>query len=370
VNGRIISSVASERSEARISAMKKQVISAFTTTAMLDYEHHIDRNINFIMKRFTRDDTRNNFNIATWNIFFAFDTICQIAFSDNQGLMEKEADISNTLSGARQRFAHWHTWQSLPWLERLLYKNSWTTRKPAKTSILGQLASQRLKERMEKGGLGTHSDLLDRYLQGSKRDPVTITTPTVVGMILSTIHAGAETTSATINITLYYLLQNPKTFAKLKQEISSANLSSPPKWTEVVHLKYLEACIKEAGRLHPLFVDPMEREVPAEGMSICDVWIPGGTTVAVNTHALNRQAEVFGDNPDEYIPERWIDADEPTLAKMERSNVFFGGGRRVCIGQHVAWIEMKKYIPELITKFDVSLDPSLLMLSLNPWTRS
>ncbi|EXJ74179.1 uncharacterized protein A1O5_02473 [Cladophialophora psammophila CBS 110553] len=355
VNGKLISSFATERNEARVSAIKKQIIGAFTTTAILDYECHVDRNIKNLVGRLLNAEPE--LNIARWIIYFAFDTICNIAFSDDQGFVEKQADLGSTLEGSRQRFGHWHNWQSLPKLEKLIYKNRFVSRGTGATSLLGRLAIERLQTRLEKGGVGTHSDLLDRYLQASERDPVTFDRSTIIGLLISTIHAGAETTAATLNLTLYYLLTNPRAMARLRTEIEDAKLASPPSWQSVSKLRYLEACIKEAGRIRPLILDPIEREVPADGpgIEISGVYVPPGSVVAINTHALNRDPLIWGDKVDEFRPERWIEADEARLSKMERANLNFSTGRRSCIGQHIAWIEMKKFLPELLNQFDIEL---------------
>lgn len=344
--------------------MKKHLISAFTTTAILDYEHHVDRNINYLMARLADSDPE--VNIAKWTIFFTFDTICNIAFSDDQGFMQKQSDLGNTLEGARQRFQHWHDWQTIPQIEKLLFKNRFSS-SVAGTSPLAVLAQERLQTRLEKGGLGTHSDLLDRYLQAGERDPVLFDKSSIIGLCISTIHAGAETTAATLNLTLYHLLRHPRAFEKLKDEIRSASLSSPPSWASVLKLRYLEAALKEAMRMNPLLLDPMERDVPAPGLDIGGIFVPGGTVVAVNTHVLNRDPNIWGADVDSYRPERWLEADEVQLSRMERANIFFSAGRRMCIGQHIAWIEMKKFLPELINRFDVSCRlPSLSLLSLQP----
>ncbi|KAJ9615703.1 hypothetical protein H2200_001779 [Cladophialophora chaetospira] len=361
VNGKLVTTIATERSEVRISAIKKQIIGAFTTKAILDYEPHVDRNIKYLMSRLSNDQVNlDQLNIAPWIIFFAFDTICRIAFSDDQSLMERQADTGNSIEAGRQRFIYWHNWQSLPWLERLLYKNWWAVRRSAKSgskgNSLGQLAGARLQDRLEKGGLGLHSDLLDRFLQGAERDN-TITKTTVLGLVMSMIHAGADTTSVTLIMTLHFLLTNPDKMKKLRKELEDANLSSPPQWTEVHNLRYLEACVKETGRLRPILIDPIEREVPANGpgIEIAGAYIPPGNVVAVNTHALNRDPRVWGERTDEFRPERWIECDDAQLQRMERANLFFSGGRRLCIGQHIAWIEMLKFLPELLATFDIEL---------------
>ncbi|KIV85833.1 hypothetical protein PV11_01488 [Exophiala sideris] len=351
VNGKLVSSFATTRDEARVSATKKQLNSAFTTTAMLDYEPHVDHNIEFLISKLQNLED-SEVDIAKWTIFFAFDTICRIAFSDDQGFMDKQSDLGDTLEGARSRFAYWHWWAPIPKLERLLFKNRFATR-TSKTSLLGRIASERLQARLEKGGLGTHSDLLDRYLQAGQRDPATFTTSTIIGVVISTIHAGAETTSATLNITLYRLLQNPRVLAKLRAELDAADLSSPPSWHQVSKLPYLEACFKEAARINPIISDPTEREVPRAGAEIAGVWVPGGTVVAINHHALMRDPSVWGPDADTFRPERWIEADDAQRQKMQRADLMFSAGKRSCIGQHVAWIEMKKLLPELLNKFDI-----------------
>jgi hypothetical protein len=69
--------------------------------------------------------------------------------------MDKQADLGDTLEGARRRFTHWHEWGQLPRLERLIFKNRFATQTSG-TSLLGKLATERLRSRVEKGGLGTH----------------------------------------------------------------------------------------------------------------------------------------------------------------------------------------------------------------------
>ena len=55
-----------------------------------------------------------------------------------------------------------------------------------------------------------------------------------------------------------------------------------------------------------------------------------------------------------FRPERWLDADEPTWRAMDRADLGFSYGRRVCIGRHLALIEIKKVVTSLIVAFKVS----------------
>lgn len=81
-------------------------------------------------------------------------------------------------------------------------------------------------------------------------------------------------------------------------------------WKESRKLPYLDAVVKESGRLHPPFGLPFERVVPPEGAVICGQSIPGGSVVGVSAWAIHRDPETFGADCEEWKPERWLCDDE------------------------------------------------------------
>jgi len=97
--------------------------------------------------------------------------------------------------------------------------------------------------------------------------------------------AGADTTSILAGATIYHLLKNPSTLAKLRQEIDSAaaegRLSKYVTWAESQTLPYLEACVNEATRMHPPFALPFERVAPEGGLEIDGYFIPAGTRIGI-----------------------------------------------------------------------------------------
>ena len=80
-------------------------------------------------------------------------------------------------------------------------------------------------------------------------------------------------------------------------------------WKQSQSLPYLDACIKEASRLHPPIAFPLERTVPAEGATVGGQHLPGGTLVAMSTWVVNRDRETFGEDADSWRPERWFCAE-------------------------------------------------------------
>lgn len=106
------------------------------------------------------------------------------------------------------------------------------------------------------------------------------------------------------------------------------------------------------------------------GATICNTLIPEGTDVMVSSHDIKNCTWMFGSDASEYNPERWIDVDEQKRRDMERSAMGFSWGRRVCMGQHLARILMKKMIASFITAFEVSCSSELNRLRLTLVNRS
>jgi len=121
-------------------------------------------------------------------------------------------------------------------------------------------------------------------------------------------------------------------------------------------LQYLEACVKEANRLHPAIASMSEREVPAGGATIAGLYVPAGTIVAVNTAGLYSNTEIFGNDIDVYRPERWLEAKDEQRTKMNRANLLFSAVKRMCIGINVSWLKMRKVISALVMNFDVGCE--------------
>ena len=61
------------------------------------------------------------------------------------------------------------------------------------------------------------------------------------------------------------------------------------------------------------------RHVPPAGAEIDGVKYPGGTRVALNGWVLHRDRGVFGEDAEQFRPERWTEADEKAAKAMERS---------------------------------------------------
>ena len=170
----------------------------------------------------------------------------------------------------------------------------------------------------------------------------------------------------------YHLLKNPAVLAKLQHEFDT----KLPRWdpalpyyeamfADVQGLPYLDACVKEAFRIHPPPAFDFERVVPPGGAVICGDQIPGGTIVSCNPWVIHRNAAIFGDDVETYRPERWLEDRE--AAKLMTSTLCqFGQGSRTCIGKNISTLEMYKLIPSVFKTFEAGLVDLLLYLGGAP----
>lgn len=122
------------------------------------------------------------------------------------------------------------------------------------------------------------------------------------------------------------MLKNPLCLQKILAEIDgvvgSRNCSLQPiSYAESNQMPYFQAVMKEALRMHPAVGLTLERIVPTGGTEIAGRWLPEGTVVGICPWVLHRDKRVFGDDADQFRPERWLEADEETMRIMNRSNL-------------------------------------------------
>jgi cytochrome P450 len=354
LRGREISSFVSVFDEKRMSAIKRLLLGNFTINSFLRQEPELDQTLSSLMKYL--EDTGKGIESGKAFGYWAFDSISRIALSEDQAFLSQQKDCGDTLAGATQRLAHWHYWGALPVLERLIFKNP-LMQKFQTSSTLGTIAAQRMQMRLQQEketDLESQVDLLGKYLAASRRDPDLIKPVDVIGFLVSTMHAGSETTGQAVAGILSVLLQHPEKMTKLEEEILSALLGDMPQFGDANKLPYLDSVIREFLRLRRGGLSILERTVPGDGATIDGIWVPGGTDVSVSTAVVNMDPEIWGPNPEQFVPERCIGISDEKLKMMDHADLSFSTGRRMCIGRNLAMIEMKKALARMIKIFEVS----------------
>jgi len=170
-----------------------------------------------------------------------------------------------------------------------------------------------------------------------------------------TSFAGTDTTANTITMLLYFLSSNPPAYIRLRKEIDGATaaglLSKPMKDSEIRQMPYMQACIREALRLMPpLQSTHFYKAAPPGGDTVCGYHVPHGARVATNStmYTIGRLESFWGDDAEEFRPERWFETDEGRRqAMLTRTDLVFGHGQFACVGKVIAWMEISKTVAEV-----------------------
>ena len=138
-----------------------------------------------------------------------------------------------------------------------------------------------------------------------------------------------------LSYTMYELSRAPDWQLALREELLTlAKPSDQSSAQRQANLPVLDAVVTETMRTRAPCPGPFPRIVPDSGCRLVGKFdIPGGTVVSSSAWALHFNPIPFP-SPEEWRPERWLEADENTLAEMRKWIWTFGSGARVCIGTH------------------------------------
>ncbi|KAI0076940.1 cytochrome P450 [Panus rudis PR-1116 ss-1] len=170
--------------------------------------------------------------------------------------------------------------------------------------------------------------------------------------------AGATTTAAAQHVFILAMVLYPEAMRKAQAEIDAVvGRSRLPDFSDRDKLPYVRAIIREIFRwrnIGPLGLPHYSNEDDYyEGY-----YIPKGTMIYFNQWAMNFDPEAYGDDLDEFRPERFLDE---TLKKEKlppnthgEGHTGFGYGRRKCIGVNIAKSTLFINIATTLWAFDLS----------------
>ncbi|KAF1968697.1 cytochrome P450 monooxygenase-like protein [Bimuria novae-zelandiae CBS 107.79] len=168
------------------------------------------------------------------------------------------------------------------------------------------------------------------------------------------IIAGSETSATLLSGAVYYLLANPTWLERAREELDSAfKTESEMTFSSLGQLKVLNAILTETFRMYPPVPVILPRATVEEGKMVCGIFIPKGTTIGVTSYAASRSSYNFK-HPDVFAPQRHLD--DPEFKDDNRSVIQpFSVGPRNCIGQTMAWLELRAILAKLLWHFDIEL---------------
>jgi cytochrome P450 len=286
--------------------------------------------------------------------------------------MEQEKDINNIIAAINGRLFYNSIIGQVPSLHRFLFGNRVVAKLASfipsiailnSSRYIVDFTAQQLK-RYQNQEFNTVEcqDMLARFKR-FKDGELVMSESELLSHTSGNIFAGSDTTAASMRSIFYNLCRTPTAYKKLLSEIDDADsngrLSDPVTFAEAQELKYLQAVIKEALRMHPAVGLILERIVPDGGFDLPNgVHLPAGTIIGMNPWVAARDPETYSPDPYIFRPERWLDVNEEKLKVMERNFLAFGSGSRTCLGKNVSHLEMSKLVPQVLRRFEFELkDP-------------
>ncbi|XP_054442254.1 vitamin D 25-hydroxylase isoform X1 [Pteronotus mesoamericanus] len=226
-------------------------------------------------------------------------------------------------------------------------------------SRLIEKASINRKPQLPQHFVDAYLDEMDR----GKNDPSsTFSKENLIFSVGELIIAGTETTTNVLRWAILFMALYPNIQGQVQKEIDLImGPSGKPSWDDKCKMPYTEAVLHEVLRfcnIVPLGIfHATSEDAVVRGYSI-----PKGTTVITNLYSVHFDEKYWKD-PEIFYPERFLD-NSGYFSKKE-ALVPFSLGRRHCLGEQLARMEMFLFFTALLQRFHLHF-PDGLVPDLKP----
>ncbi len=196
-----------------------------------------------------------------------------------------------------------------------------------------------------------HGDLLDMLMSSRYEDTDDgMTRQQLIEECLILFVAGHETSANALGWMAYALAKHPEVLKKTRTEVQNIIGEGPIQTGHISQLDYCKQVIEETLRMYPpaWVTDRVSKEADEfDGFSF-----PANTIIIVYLYGLHHNPKYWND-PNLFQPERFSEANRKEFPSQAYKP--FGGGPRLCIGNHFALMEMQVIVAELVRRFEWEL---------------
>lgn len=202
--------------------------------------------------------------------------------------------------------------------------------------------NQDLDDRMEKG---THTPciqanvILDKEASLSKEELTSIS--------LTMLSGGLDTITTLLQWSIALLSQRPdiqnKAIAEIRKMYPEDHLLCDAQ--DDMKCEYVMALVKECLRYYTVLRLALPRTTVRD-INYENKFIPAGTTVFLNAWACNMDTNIWGDDVEEFRPERWLEQPDAPLFT-------YGMGYRMCAGSLLANRELYLTFMRMVSCFEI-----------------
>ncbi|XP_071490170.1 cytochrome P450 2J6-like [Diadema antillarum] len=195
-------------------------------------------------------------------------------------------------------------------------------------------------------------DFIDIYLKRMKESEgkgTSFDDDNLVSGIIDLFIAGTETTSTSLKWAIMFMMTHQDVQSRVQKELDQVvGRDRFPRLDDRKDLPYTNAVVLECMRLGN--VTPFSvPHVAAESTSVKGYHIPKGSVILANLSKVLHD-ESHWDAPNEFRPERFLGEDGELLKRDEL--IVFSTGRRVCLGEQLARMELFLFFTSLLHRYN------------------
>ncbi|KYN15339.1 Cytochrome P450 4V3 [Trachymyrmex cornetzi] len=240
------------------------------------------------------------------------------------------------------RYRMYYVWNE-SWFDKIIFNFTTLGREQQKTSklmhsLINEIIQQQLHElnklRKTETKPDTNKTFFNVLMEASHKK--NFTQEMIRDNVITMITLTSDKITITINFVIYMLANFPEIQEKVYKELmtiygTKTPISTPVKYDDLQHMRYLDQVIEETLRLFP--TTPIIGRRLTKDVKIGNFILPKNTSIIIVLMLMNRQEQYWPNplkfDPDRFLPERVKDCPSDSFYHIP-----FSDGPRNCIGRY------------------------------------